>query len=533
MLPANQPDWPHALALLGPKQALRDTTGHFAMGAELPDGSTVLGTDRFGLHSVCWHLADGRLQFAERADAFGVKELDPQALFDYLFFHAIPSPRTVFRDVHRVPAAHLAQRGAGDSGIRLEPYWRPQFTPQANPSFGALRSEFRKLLRDAVANELDGSTPACFLSGGTDSSSVTGVVREVAGRVCTYSIGFDAAGYDEMEFARIAARHFGAEHHEYYVTPNDLVRSIPEVAASYDQPFGNSSALPAYYCALQARKDGVTKLLAGDGGDELFGGNSRYAMQQVYGLYSVLPSILRGGLVDPLFGNDRLARVPLLRKGTTYVRHARQQLPDRLNEYNLIQLLGPESVLTRDFLAAVSTSGPADLQREVWQSCAADNDTDRMLAYDWRFTLAEVDLPKVMGACRLAGVAAGFPLLDRRLLEFSMRLPPSYKVRRFKLRWFFKEALRGFLPDEIITKKKKGFGLPFGVWALQHQGLHALAVDSLRSFATRGIVQPAFVTKLVERHLPAHPGYYGELVWILMMLEQWLRHHCPDYRFRQ
>ena len=153
----------------------------------------------------------------------------------------------------------------------------PEFTePTGDVSFESLRTEFRRLLRDAVARRLDGSVPACFLSGGTDSSTVAGMIREVSGQPAhTYSIGFEAEGYDEMAYARIAARHFGCEHHEYYVTPADLVRSIAEVAASYDQPFGNSSALPAYYCAKVAREQGVTRMLAGDGGDELFGGKSR------------------------------------------------------------------------------------------------------------------------------------------------------------------------------------------------------------------------------------------------------------------
>jgi asparagine synthase (glutamine-hydrolysing) len=113
-----------------------------------------------------------------------------------------------------------------------------------------------------------------------------------------------------------------------------------------------------------------------------------------------------------------------------------------------------------------------------------------------------------------------------------MRLPAEYKLKGLKLRWFFKEALRGFLPDEIITKKKQGFGLPFGVWVTQHQGLKRLAVDSLNSFAQRGIVRPEFIKPLLETHLAAHPGYYGEMVWILMMLEQWLRQHAPDYSLK-
>ena len=148
-----------------------------------------------------------------------------------------------------------------------------------------------------------------------------------------------------------------------------------------------------------------------------------------------------------------------------------------------------------------------------------------MLAYDWRYTLAEADLPKVGGSTALAGIAVGYPFLDQRLLDFSLGLPTEYKLKGQKLRWFFKEALRGFLPDEILTKKKQGFGLPFGVWATRHDRLKRFTTDSLHSLAGRGFVRTAFIDTLLKDHLPAHPGYYGEMVWILMMLEQWLQAH--------
>jgi asparagine synthase (glutamine-hydrolysing) len=154
-----------------------------------------------------------------------------------------------------------------------------------------------------------------------------------------------------------------------------------------------------------------------------------------------------------------------------------------------------------------------------------------MLAFDWRYTLAENDLPKVYGTAKLAGMHVGFPLLDDDLLKFSMRLPAEYKLRGLKLRWFFKEALRGFLPDAIINKQKHGFGLPFGVWAAGHLQLRQLAADSLHSLAERGIVQRAFIEELLSTHLTAQPGYYGEMVWILMMLEHWLQRHTPTLRF--
>ncbi|HEX2010714.1 MAG TPA: asparagine synthase C-terminal domain-containing protein, partial [Roseateles sp.] len=415
--------------------------------------------------------------------------------------------------------------------LTVRPYWQPAFREPQDADFPALKARFQTLLQQAVAAELDEGKAACFLSGGTDSSTVAGMIGRVQGRPgASYSIGFDAEGYDEMAYARLAAKAFGTEHHEYYVTPQDLVDSVPAMAAHCDQPFGNSSVLPAYYCARMARADGVTKLLAGDGGDELFGGNSRYAKQRVFGGYQVLPAALRGGLVEPLLERTPLGGLPLLKKGRSYVEQAKVPMPDRLQMYNLLLRLGPAEVLTPGLLAQVSRQAPAELQRQVWAQAGDCSELNRTLAFDWRFTLAESDLPKVRSSCGLAGIAVGFPMLSQDLLDFSLSLPTAYKLRGLRLRWFFKEALRGFLPDEILSKKKQGFGLPFGVWLTRTPALMELARASLDSLRGRGLVRADFLQALLQQHLPAHPGYYGEMVWILMMLEQWLQAHAPAYR---
>jgi asparagine synthase (glutamine-hydrolysing) len=508
--------------------ALADVDGDFAAGASDDRGRTFLAVDRFAMRTVCWRVIDGRLHFAGRADDLAALPpragIDPQAVFDYLYFHVIPSPRTIFQGVHRLPPAHCLWFEGGQAHV--QPYWVPRFVEPERADFPTLAADFRKQVRDAVAAQLDGSKPACFLSGGTDSSTVAGMVRAVAGRAATYSIGFEAEGYDEMQFARIAAKRFGTEHHEYYVTPDDLVKSIPAVAAHYDQPFGNSSVLPAYYCAKMARDDGVTKLLAGDGGDELFGGNARYAKQRVFGWYDAVPAPLRRGLLEPVLERTPIGSLPLAKKGRSYVEQAKVPLPDRLQQYNLLLRLGLDNVFTPDFLAQVDPTDALRQQQAVWQQVPSASALNRMLAYDWRYTLAEADLPKVRGSTQLAGVAVGFPFLEQALVDFSLALPTDYKLKGLKLRWFFKEALRGFLPDEIITKKKQGFGLPFGVWTTKHPGLRAFARDSLQSLAARGIVREPFVRALLDERLPEHPGYYGEMVWILMMLEQWMQRHA-------
>lgn len=524
--------WRTAFQRSGTK-APEQVSGDFSVALRESSGRVFLAVDRFAIRSLCYRQVGDQLQFAEHADelADSSTEIDPQAIFDYLYSHAIPSPRTIYKGIYRVPPAHYVLYE--NNQLTVAPYWIPTFDEVSPPPFGQLRDEFRALLQQATARQLDGGKAGCFLSGGTDSSTVAGMIGLAHGTpAATYSIGFEAEGYDEMEFARIASNRFNTEHHEYYVTPEDLVRSIPMVAASYDQPFGNSSALPAYYCAKMAKDDGITRILAGDGGDELFGGNSRYAKQRIFDWYQHIPGAVRSGIMEPILGTHLAGSLPLVRKASSYVEQASVPMPDRLQMYNLISRLGIEQVLSKNFLAQVDISAPLQHQRKVWAAAQTTHNINRELAFDWRYTLAESDLPKVSGTTRLAGLDVGFPMLDDDLLAFSMRLPVDYKLKGLKLRWFFKEALRGFLPDEIITKKKQGFGLPFGVWVTRNEALRKLASESVHGLVDRGILRADFVNALLTKRLYEHPGYFGEMIWISMMLEQWLRGSSPGFMFR-
>jgi len=148
---------------------------------------------------------------------------------------------------------------------------------------------------------------------------------------------------------------------------------------------------------------------------------------------------------------------------------------------------------------------------------------NRMLALDWKYTLADNDLPKVRRACELAGVEAQFPLLNDKVVAFSSRLPADLKVRGMRLRYFFKQALNDFLPRPVIEKGKHGFGLPFGSWFESHAGVRGIALEALSDLKTRGVVRAVFIDELLAVHVKAHPNYYGTMVWVLMMLERWLQ----------
>jgi asparagine synthase (glutamine-hydrolysing) len=511
------------------KEALADIGGDFALAAwDSRKQRGLLAVDRIGVHQLVYTRVGDALAFATTLDLLAgypgaTRTLSPQALYDYLYYHVVPGPQTVYAGMQRVPPGHCIEFGAGSTAAQPRPYWRMRFTEELDLPVDELKRQFTELLQASVREAAEGAASGAFLSGGTDSSTVSGTLGRVSGQPArTFSIGFDVPGYDETAYARIAARHFGCDHHEYYVTPKDVVETLPRVAASYDQPFGNASAVPAYHCARVARENGVLRMLAGDGGDELFGGNERYAKHHLLGLYGRVPSALRGGLIEPLVSLPGVGALAPLRKLRSYVEQAKPAMPARYESYNLLQHLGVGEVLTPEFQAAIDTGHPRQLLTEAHAPFAGDSLINQMLGIDLRFILADGDLPKVTHMCNLAGVDVTFPLLDDRIIDFSRQLPSDLKLRGTKLRWFFKQALLDFLPPEIITKQKHGFGLPVGHWLLEHKPLHDLAVDSINLLKPRGIVRPQFVNQLLDVKLKEHPGYFGTMVWILMMLGLWL-----------
>ena len=514
-------------------EVFRALLGTFAVAIiDETDGSCALAVDRVGVQALAYGMAGTDFVFATRAswlrDGIGL-EIDPQAIYDYAYFHAVAGPRTVYRQLRRLMPGEYAvfQRGA----LKVERYWQMRFDESRNGDWHELREGLRLALRRGVEHSLDGRPAGAFLSGGTDSSTVAGVLGEVAGEPArTFSIGFDAKGYDEMEYARIAARHFGTRHHEYYVTADDIVAAVPSIAAAHDEPFGNSSAVPAYYCARLARAEGVSVLLAGDGGDELFGGNERYAKQYVFSLYGVVPSWLRSRVIESTLRLSSFSAFPPLRKVRSYVEQASLPMPARLQTYNLVERIGPDRIFDAEFLARVCTNEPMTVLQRAYDGAAAGSMINRMLALDLQITLADSDLPKVTRSCELAGIDVAFPLLDEEIVDFSAHLAPALKLKGTRLRYFFKEALRGFLPDAIIAKKKHGFGLPFGMWLDTNTRLKALAFDSLSDLRRRSIVRSQFLDELTASRVAEHASYYGTMVWVLMMLEQWYKHHVDQGR---
>ncbi|MDY0011722.1 MAG: asparagine synthase C-terminal domain-containing protein [Rhodocyclaceae bacterium] len=518
-----------ALALYRARGAnlLQEAGGNFAIAIIDPTARRVLmAVDRTGTERLCFATVGSTLVFSTSARAVArhpavQAPVSRQALFEYLYCHMVPSPDTAFSNVEKLLPAECLE--VTDTKLSRRFYWQLAHGNPTATDDATQRQEFLELARQAVARECDQRPTGAFLSGGTDSSTVSGLLGQVTGKPPeTFSIGFDAQGFDELEYARITARHFGTHPHEYYVTPDDVAEAMPMIAAAYDEPFGNASAAPTYFCAKLARENGVEVILAGDGGDEFFGGNERYAKQGVFEHYHRLPTALRR-LFEPAVLNIPFANALMpLRKAQSYIRQARIPLPDRLETYNFLHRDPLTEIFEPEFLAAVDTDRPLALMRDAYFRCASPEPIERMMHLDHKFTLADNDLRKVSRMCEAAGVEVRFPFLDDDLVAFSGRLRPDQKVHKGRLRVLFKDALRGFLPDETITKSKHGFGLPFGLWLAMEGPLRDQADAALKSLAHRGIVQPDYLTRLWKAHRSEHASYYGVMIWVLVQLELWL-----------
>ncbi len=484
------------------------------------------GVDRLASIPLYYTQCDKHIIFASTAgavlahDSVGTKLRD-QGLYNYVYFHMVPSPTPIYEGMNKLLAGHSICWK--DGAISQDRYWLPTFKKTQSSSFEDKCEELRVTLKDSVKRSIpQNKSVAAFLSGGLDSSTVTGMLSELSdSQAHAYSIGFSAKGYDEMAFARITAKHFGVKLHEYYVTPEDIVDALPKIVASYDEPFGNSSALPAYFCAKEAAKDGVQLLLGGDGGDELFAGNERYAKQKVFEIYHRIPKGLRCNAIEPLL-KAFPKQLPLVNKANSYINQANIPLPGRMQAYNFLNQHAPSEIFSDDFVNQISTSYPLELLESVYNAPENATSLSRMLFLDWQFTLADNDLRKVSHMCALAGVEVAYPMLDDAMLALACEIPDDWKLKGQKLRYFYKEAMTNWLPNETITKKKQGFGLPFGVWMQTHKPLQDLAYESLLKLKERSYFKAEFLDHLIKLHRDGHAAYYGELIWILMVLELWL-----------
>jgi len=498
-------------------------------------------TDQFGVERLAYTETDHSLAVATDLNLLsnnkGQRILNTAAIHEYLLYTCVPTPNTIYKEIFKLAPGHqLISRPT----VAAQPYWDLVYEEsRAHVSEKALAARIRDGVRSAVEvslRNLDGQVPGCFLSGGTDSSSVAGFVGQLSRRPPkTFSIGFDDPRYNEITYARIAAKRFSADHHEYFVKPDDILFVLQKTAPVYAEPFGNSSIVPTFYCARLAAEHGVTHLLAGDGGDELFGGNARYAHDRTFQLYGNIPSWIRKGVLEPVLPHvSNRTNLRLFNLAASYVRRSNVPVPDRYFSYSLLSGVPEKELFTDDFLSTVD-GNPLSAARNHFSSARAHSDLDRWLYLDLKITIADNDLRKVTATSRLAGVTPRYPFLNPELAELSGTIPPALKVRGKTLRYLFKKAMQDLLPEEIIKKSKHGFGLPYSVWLGDSKPLREFTFDVLGSprCRQRGYFRPSLLEWLWSQYQSVHRGYYGEILWVLLMLELWHVHHADASAARE
>jgi asparagine synthase (glutamine-hydrolysing) len=497
----------------------------------------LLARDRLGICPLHYGVASSDFVFASyprgifasgRIDA----EIDPEAILEYINYNVVPAPRSAFRKITKVnPGECVLWNGE----LRLSHYWQMKYPEDAIGSHKQLADELYARLEDSVRVTSSGLNPdrtGCFLSGGTDSSSITGLFGRIHGQPAnTFSIGFAEGDFNELYYARVAVQHYKTNHHEYTVTPQDAYNVIPKIAEWYDEPFGNSSAIPTYWCSKLARDHGMDVLLAGDGGDELLGGNERYLTNEIYARYRKLPALVRRGAIEPIVSSFR-HHSDFFEKVQRHIDQAYIPNPERydnhrfVHEFPMLQIIGPALPHNGDHLATV---------RGYYSSALASSDLNRLMFIDVNMILGDDDIPKVMRTSESAGIEVRFPYLDHLLAEFSGRIPVDLKIRWFKQRYLFKQATSTLLPREILRKKKHGFGVPIGVWVRTDPKLRSLSRDVLLDPRTyqRGFFRREFVEQLManaEDSNNAHSRYYGNLLYLFLILELWYRQHIEGPR---
>jgi asparagine synthase (glutamine-hydrolysing) len=445
------------------------------------------------------------------------REVDPEALDAYVSLGYVPDPLCILRGFHKLPPGHHLTFREGR--VKVESYWDFEYTGVREAREGDYLEELRALLDEAVRVRLVADVPlGAFLSGGVDSSAIVGLMaRHATGPVKTFSIGFEEDSYDELRYARVAAKAFGTEHHEFVVTP-EVCRVVDELAWHLDEPFADSSAIPTYAVSKMAREH-VKVVLSGDGGDELFAGYTRYGVDRSRRGFAKLPRALREGVMRPVSRS-----LPHGAWGRNYLHNVSLDPVARyLDSVSFITGLAKLSLYTDGLRARL---GGASSAEKIFAGHAArvssGDPLDVLLYLDSKTYLPGDILTKVDRMSMAVSLEARVPLLDHKLIEFVTRIPPSLKMKGAETKHVFKRAVRGLVPDEILDRPKQGFGLPIQRWINQELRGRIREVLYDRVTIERGYFERGYIDLLWQEHERGRRDNTGQL-WSLFMLELWHR----------
>jgi asparagine synthase (glutamine-hydrolysing) len=480
----------------------------------------VLARDRFGKKPLFYHRDAHRFLFGSEIKAILAaghveRTVDLAALHEYLSLGYIEGERTILTGVHRLPPAHVLT--VRDGEVRSWPWWALEFRSQERPpDESEAEGRVEELLRQAVNRRLVSDVPlGAFLSGGLDSSTVVALMVQLAGRVRTFTIGFEEEDYSELEDARVVARHLGTDHHEIVVKPSAL-DILPDLVWHLDEPFADSSAVPTYY-VCQAARQHITVALSGDGGDEVFAGYRRYQELGRYRRMAGVPRWARRGIVRPL---TRL--LPFTAPGWNYL-HAlgaleRGALPCELGLYPYIH----DRLYSRDLAEALRGSQPFGRAERLLREARHLDPVSRYQYLDTMQYLPGDILTKVDRMSMANSLEVRSPLLDHTLVEYVATLPASYKLRQGTSKYLLRRIAQRLLPPSVLAKRKQGFAIPADRWFQRERRGFAEEILLDRKTLARGYFRPETLSRLLGHHASGRRDY-SAWIWCLIVLELWHR----------
>ena len=447
------------------------------------------------------------------------KEIDYSALDAYLTFGYVPEKFCIFKSVSKLEPGHFLIYKDGE--IKTKRYWDFDYSPIVEIKTEVEYIEvLREKLKEAVRIRLISEVPlGAFLSGGVDSSAIVAMMSQILeSPVKTFSIGFHEDGFNELKYARIAAKHYNTEHHEFIVTP-DLVETIDEIVWHFDEPFADPSSLPTFMLSKMAR-DYVTVVLSGDGGDELFAGYTRYVTDSKRSGLGKLPRSIRRNLLRPL-----IEVLPHGAKGKNYLYNASLDAVDRyIDSISHFGSLKKKALYEAAFRQKLNGDfdKSADVFREIAGGASSENQLDKLLYLDSKTYLPSDILTKVDRMTMAASLEARVPLLDHELIEYVQKIPAQLKLNGISTKYIFKKALEGIVPNEILYREKQGFGVPINEWInLQLKDrIHETLLE--KRTLERGYFEAKYIKILLDEHHKNRRDHSYSL-WILWMLELWHR----------
>ena len=501
----------------------------------------VLARDRIGKKPLFYRQEADRLSFGSELKTLlqipgAPREVDPQAIDLFLTYQYVPHPRTILKGYRKLPPAHYAIYEKGQLSVAR--YWTPPYRSDightfADPSLvdsakwshADWQAKLRETLTDAVRLRMRSDVPlGAFLSGGIDSTIISGLMQSLSSRpILTFSIGFTVEKFDERQYAREAAKLLGTDHQEYVVEPSAL-DTLPDLIWHYDEPFGDSSAIPTMYLSRVTREK-VTVALSGDGGDELFAGYDRYQAVLLAGKIDRLP-----GFVKSICGWPVWQKIPARIEQKSFRRRVKRFLsgmaesPERryLRWIGIFDNDARSRLYSKEFAAQLHGFDSAEFLLDAYQLCPDRDFVTRTTAVDVQTYLPCDILTKVDIASMAASLEARSPFLDHHVAELAARMPLDLKFEQGRGKKILVDTFKDLLPDSIQTRKKMGFGVPIDHWFRGE--LRSLVEESLLSpqSLARGYFNPQVIREMVDQHTSGQFDHSYRL-WNLMVLEHWHR----------